>query len=89
MKLTLIEGSRHHLEEKVMSDMLSGKRVSAEEIARLQPRGQLYLVGKEPKPSRTLESLYDWLEIEQTDEELGKGDSACDYNEYAIDDFRV
>ena len=65
VKLTVIEGGKAELEEKILQDMFRGE-VSSEDIDRLRPCGELWLVSsdskKAPRAQRSFAIPIDWLD---------------------------
>jgi len=65
VKLKVIEGGKPQLEEKILQDMFRGE-VSSEDIDRLRPCGNLWLVSsdgdKAPHARRSFSIPVDWLD---------------------------
>lgn len=65
VKLKVIEGGKAELEEKILKDMFRGE-VSSEDIDRLRPCGNLWLVSNDSAESRLAERSFsiplDWLD---------------------------
>lgn len=65
VKLKVIEGGKAELEEKILKDMFRGE-VSSEDIDRLRPCGNLWLVTSEsdkaPRADRSFAIPLDWLD---------------------------
>lgn len=65
VKLRVIEGGKAELEEKILQDMFRGE-VSSDDIDRLRPCGELWLVSAEsdkaPRAKRSFSIPVDWLD---------------------------
>lgn len=65
LNLKVIEGGKVELEEKILKDMFRGE-VNSEDIDRLRPCGNLWLVaskeGKAPRAERSFAIPMDWLD---------------------------
>ena len=65
VKLKVIEGGKAELEDKILKDMFRGE-ICSDDIDRLRPCGNLWLVNdentKSPRAERSFSMPLDWLD---------------------------